>query len=228
MGESRVRFSVVVPVLNEAGIIEECLQRLQSWRPVLEVIVVDGGSADGTASLARPLCDTLLCSEPGRARQMNAGARSASGQYLFFLHSDTRIESSPADVQAALSLAPAWGYFSVQLSGALWSLRVIEWFMNVRSRATRVATGDQLLFVRRDVWQSLGGFAEIPLMEDVELCKRLRRVADPIRPAGGVCTSSRRWEEQGVWRTVLAMWRLRMAYLLGASPYHLAKIYREG
>ena len=143
MGEIGHRFSIVVPMLNEAQIIEDCLLPLQAWRPALEIIVVDGGSTDASASLARPLCDTFLYSKPGRARQMNAGARCAGGQYLFFLHCDTRIESSSTDICEALSLAPSWGFFRVNLSGASWSLRVIEWFMNVRSRATQIATGDQ-------------------------------------------------------------------------------------
>jgi len=217
--------SIVVPVLNEAADLAESLRQLQCWRPLAEVIVVDGGSEDASASVAEPLCDTLVRSQRGRALQMNAGAARAAGAYLLFLHCDTRLEITPQRLQQILETRPPWGFFRVRLSGAAPGLRLVEAGMNLRSTATAVATGDQGIFVERDVWAACGGFAPIPLMEDVELCKRLRRRASPLVVDPPVVTSSRRWEQRGVLPTVLHMWYLRLAYWLGVRPERLRRSY---
>jgi len=221
--------SVVVPVWREATGIEESLQRLQPIRQAgHEVIVVDGGSPDNTAELARPLCDRLLVSEPGRAVQMNTGAAAARGDLILFLHADTRL---PQDALAQLSesqrLGRPWGRFDVRLSGRHPMFPVIAWFMNWRSRLTGVCTGDQGIFVRRDVFETLGGYRPMPLMEDVELSRRLKLVARPYCISSPVITDSRRWEQGGVWRTIVLMWRLRWRYWRGDAPESLAALWRR-
>ncbi len=216
--------SVVIPVLNEEKALAPLLRQLQSWQPLAEIIVVDGGSEDASVELARGHCNELLTTARGRALQMNAGARRAGGKYLFFLHCDTRPQISAGQLQQMLAGNPLWGFFQVRLSGAAWPLRVVETMMNLRSRLTRIATGDQLLFVRRRDFLAMAGYADIPLMEDVELCRRLRNTA-PCVASASVTTSSRRWEERGICSTILSMWRLRLAYWLGVSPQRLASIY---
>lgn len=222
---TRPLISFVIPALNEEDIIEDTLRRLQPWRPLAEVILVDGGSEDNTVSLAQPWCDRVLSSEAGRARQMNCGAGQAGGRYLFFLHCDTRLNISPRELRQILEERPRWGFFMVRLSGGALALRVIELFMNLRSGLSRIATGDQLLFVHAELFSRLDGFAVMPLMEDVELCTRMRRLHAPRRIMRPVITSSRRWEERGILRTVLTMWRLRLSYWLGTPPERLARIY---
>lgn len=222
------RISIVIPVLNEATRLQVCLQALQPWRDDGAIIVVDGGSEDDSAALAAPLADRVLRSAPGRALQLNVGAASAGGDYLLFLHADTRLQITPAAMRDILESGPGWGFFRVRLSGADWRFRVIERFMNWRSRITRVATGDQALFVSRQLFDAVGGFANIALMEDVELCKRLREAAPPVVVSVPVTTSSRRWERHGVLRTVALMWYLRLRYWLGADPGQLARWYRGG
>jgi rSAM/selenodomain-associated transferase 2 len=215
-----------MPVLNEAGHLAARLDALQSWRELAELIVVDGGSEDESLALAVPRADRAMSAARGRARQQNAGAAAAGGDYLLFLHSDTELGIPPDQFLAELEDRPPWGFFAVRLEGSDWRFRIIERFMGWRSRLSGVATGDQAIFVRRELFESLGGFADIPLMEDVEFSKRLRRVASPrvLRPA--VVTSSRRWEQRGVLRTVLLMWELRLRYWLGAPPPDLERRYR--
>lgn len=217
-------FSIIIPVLNESRIIEACLKRLSSFRGRCEIIVVDGGSQDETAVLARPLCDRLIVSPPGRAIQMNAGAMESSGAYLLFLHGDT-VLSQDADSVLGEIESSDWGFAPVQLSGGDWRGWIIARFMIWRSRLTSVATGDQMIFIKRSVFQILGGFAEIPLMEDIEISKRLRKLARPKILSQPVVTSSRRWHENGYLSTVLLMWCLRLAYFLGISPDSLALYY---
>ncbi|MFO8141230.1 MAG: TIGR04283 family arsenosugar biosynthesis glycosyltransferase [Marinobacter sp.] len=221
--------SVVVPVWMEATGIEQTLQALQPIRQAgHELIVVDGGSSDNTRTLARPLCDRLLVSDPGRAVQMNAGAAQARGNLILFLHADTRLpEDALARLTDACRYGRAWGRFDVRLSGDRWMFRVVAWFMNWRSRLTGICTGDQGLFVRRDVFEALGGFRPMPLMEDVELSKRLKRVARPCRIAAPVTTDSRRWEQGGVWPTIVLMGRLRWRYWRGDAPESLAALWRR-
>ena len=220
--------SFVIPVLNEAERVASLLEGLRERFPLAELVVVDGGSRDGTVAAAMGRCDSLLVSPPGRAGQMNLGGRAATGDYLFFLHADTSLSVSAGALGEALAAAPSWGFFRVSLSGPGISLRVVEWFMNRRSGLTRVATGDQVLFLDRALFEATGGFADIPLMEDVEYCKRLRALAAPSIIGHPVTTSSRRWEERGVARTVLQMWWLRLAFALGASPGRLHRIYYGG
>ncbi|MEJ2317492.1 MAG: TIGR04283 family arsenosugar biosynthesis glycosyltransferase [Gammaproteobacteria bacterium] len=226
-----MKVSVIIPVLNEASGIATTLERLQESRTKgHEVIVVDGGSTDGTSEQARPLADLVLTSLSGRARQMNTGACAASGEALWFLHADTL---APVDAIDNISTALAdghrcWGRFDVQLSGSSWPFRIIEHAMNLRSCLTRIATGDQGIFVTREAFERVTGFSEIPLMEDIELCKDLRQQSRPACLGTRLVTSSRRWEQHGIMRTVLLMWRLRLAYYLGASPESLAERYRRG
>lgn len=219
------RVAFVIPVLNEAAAIGALLESLRAAFPAAQLIVVDGGSDDGTAAHAAPLCDLFLRGARGRARQMNLGAYGASADYLFFLHADSRPRMQAADLERELAGAPEWGFAPLRLSGAAWPFRVIERFVSARSRLTAVGTGDQMLFVRRDVFVAQGGFDDIPLMEDVALCKRLRRASRPHMLSHPVTTSSRRWEEHGIARTVVLMWRLRLAYFLGAAPERLWRRY---
>jgi rSAM/selenodomain-associated transferase 2 len=217
--------SFVIPVLNEqagiAGLLEELGARFEDS----ERLVVDGGSVDQSVSVATPLSTRVLNSPAGRARQMNLGAASARGQYLLFLHADSRPSISSLELSGVLAANPPWGFFKIRLDGGHWMFRVIERAMNLRSRLTGVATGDQMLFVRRDVFLSNGGFADIPLMEDVEFCKRLRRESSPQVVSQPVLTSARRWEDRGTIRTVINMWLLRLAFFLGASPQRLWRHY---
>jgi rSAM/selenodomain-associated transferase 2 len=221
--------SIVIPVLNEAAGIAELLARLAPLRQQgAQVIVVDSGSVDGTAELARPLADLVLASEKGRARQMNAGAAVASGDALLFLHADT---SLPEGAMQAIEAAPGTirqRRFDVALDGRHPMLPVIAAMMSLRSRLTGIATGDQAIFVRRAAFEALGGFAPIALMEDIEFCRRAKRFGAPACLRRRVRTSGRRWERHGVWRTILLMWRLRLAYFLGADPKRLAVKYGYG
>ncbi|GHD11547.1 glycosyl transferase [Halioglobus japonicus] len=220
--------SFVLPVLNESAAIAARLADLRERFPSDELIVVDGGSDDDTAALASPLCDQLVQSARGRALQMNAGAAAAHGEYLLFLHADTRPGVDAQSLQHYLVQRPGWGFCRVRLSGEEWWARVISRFMNTRSRVTRVATGDQMLFLKRELFHETGGFDSIPLMEDVAYSKRLRRLAAPCVIHEPVTTSSRRWREQGVLRTVVQMWCLRLAYALGVSPQRLHHHYYGG
>ena len=220
--------SFVIPVLNEEEGIGVLLLDLRQRYPGSELIVVDGGSNDQTVAAAMPLCDHLLAGEPGRATQMNLGGRVAKGEYILFLHADSCPGIDAEGLEACLVGQPQWGFCRVRLSGDRAVFRIIEWFINQRSRLTSVATGDQMLFLRSSLFQRTGGFDVIPLMEDVAYCKHLRRLARPLVINVPVTTSSRRWEEQGVARTILRMWLLRLAYFLGVSPSRLKAHYANG
>ena len=224
-----MRLSIIVPVLNEADTIGALLADLAPLRTAgAEVILVDGGSSDGTPERAAADVDRILEAQKGRAAQMNAGARVAVGDLLWFLHADTRV---PADAAAALQDAWAdgarWGRFDVRLSGRHALLRLVERGMNIRSRLTGIATGDQGIFVTRAAFDQVGGFPPLVLMEDIALSGALRQLARPACLRVRLITSSRRWEEGGVLRTVLLMWRLRLAYALGADPARLARRYHR-
>lgn len=222
------RISIIIPVLNEAEALRLHLPLLQHVRLAgHELIVIDGGSTDGEMKLIEPLVDTLVESSPGRARQMNAGARVARGEVLLFLHIDTVLPADGLDqIQSAMrKLSIMWGRFDVRLSGQRPVFRLIEFMINLRSRVSGVATGDQGIFVRASVFRRLGGFPDLPLMEDVALSKSLRRIVSPVCLRTRVTTSSRRWEKHGVMRTVLLMWWLRMLYFLGVSPARLHEMY---
>ena len=220
--------TVVMPVLNEADGIEATLASLAPLRQRgVELIVVDGGSTDGTPAIAQTQGARVCVSPRGRARQMNAGAAEAQGEVLLFLHADTRL---PPDgdrlVGQAISAGARWGRFDVQITGRARMLRVVAALMNLRSRLTGIATGDQAIFVRRDTFEQVGGFPDQPLMEDIELSARLRQLAPPACLRERVATSGRRWETRGVWRTIVLMWRLRWRYWRGESPERLAEAYR--
>lgn len=228
-----LRLSIIMPVLNEADLLAKTLIVLQPLcRQGHELIVVDGGSSDGTPEVAVEYAHHILTSEPGRARQMNRGAERAQGDILWFLHADTL--ASTVDAEALLAVfghdpKALWGRFDVRLSGERFCFRIIEWLMNRRSCWSGIATGDQGLFVRRSVFESLGGYAEIPLMEDIELSKRLKRIRRPVCCTRQLITSSRRWEREGIFATILQMWYLRLAYFFGVSPERLAaRYYRAG
>lgn len=226
--DERERISVVVPALDEAAEIAATLSALAPLRGRgHEVIVVDGGSTDGTPELAAPLADRVVRSARGRAAQQNAGAREARGGVLLFLHADTRLAEGAdrAVLEGLRRSGRGWGRFDVRLSGGHPALRVVERMISLRSRATGIATGDQAIFVRREWFEAAGGFPEIPLMEDVALSRALKRRGRPLCLRESVVTSSRRWEERGIARTILLMWRLRLAYALGADPERLARKY---
>ena len=212
--------SLILPVLDEAATIRAQLATLQEFRlRGAEVLVVDGGSSDGTAMLAGPLADRLLSSPRGRALQMNVGAKESRGEVLLFLHADTRLPAAAdALIRGAILAGAAWGRFDVCIDGRSPLLRVVARMMNWRSRLTGIATGDQAIFVRRDAFRGVGGYPELPLMEDIALSKRLQRYGRPACLGERVITSGRRWEKHGVWRTILLMWRLRASYFLGADP----------
>ncbi|MFL5105166.1 MAG: TIGR04283 family arsenosugar biosynthesis glycosyltransferase [Xanthobacteraceae bacterium] len=220
--------SIILPVLDEADIIADALTALAPLRQRgAEVIVVDGGSRDGTVDLARPAADRVIASPRGRAAQMNAGAALARGAVLLFLHADTRLPgNADALVLAGLERSGrAWGRFDIAIAGRSPLLAIVAAAINLRSRLTRIATGDQAIFVSRDVFAAVGGFPDIALMEDVALSRALKRISRPVCVAAKVTTSGRRWEQHGVLRTVVLMWRLRLAYFLGAEPATLARRY---
>jgi rSAM/selenodomain-associated transferase 2 len=220
--------SIIVPVLDEAEGIAAALAALAPYRRNgAEAIVVDGGSSDGTADIARPLADAGIVATRGRATQMNAGAAIAQGDLLLFLHADTRL---PPDAdrlihEGLVRTGHAWGRFDIAIEGSSALLTAVAFTMNLRSRLTGIATGDQAMFVTRDAFAQVGGFADIALMEDIDLSKRLKRISPPLCLRTRVTTSGRRWEQRGVLRTVLLMWRLRLAYFLGAEPALLARRY---
>ena len=228
MKRRRPRLSIIIPVLNEGGVLRPLLESLQPLRAAgHELVVIDGGSSDDTVARAEGLVDQLLISSPGRARQMNAGARSSSGEILWFLHADSQLPEGAAEALAR-GLAGnerVWGRFDVRLTGRHPLLRLVERAMNWRSRLTGIATGDQGIFVRRSAFFLAGGFPPVPLMEDIALSRRLKRLSPPLALAGPLRTSARRWERHGPLRTVLLMWRLRWAYALGADPAKLARLY---
>lgn len=223
------RISIVVPALDEAAGIQSVLAPLQPLRERgHEVIVVDGGSTDGTPDLAASLADRVISSPRGRAVQQNAGAAAASGDVLLFLHADTALpDGADALVLGGLRrTGRGWGRFDVRLSGRHPLLRVVERMIGIRSRLSGIATGDQAIFVRREWFWRGGGFPELPLMEDVAITRALKRLGRPLCLRTRVTTSSRRWEERGIARTILLMWRLRWAYFRGADPAELARRYR--
>jgi rSAM/selenodomain-associated transferase 2 len=222
------KLSIIVPVLDEGEGIAASLDALARMRALgTEVIVVDGGSRDATIQRARLRADRVISAPRGRALQMNAGAAKAAGDVLLFLHADTRL---PADADHVVlkgleRSGRAWGRFNVRIDGRSPLLFVVGWLMNIRSQLTGIATGDQAIFVRRDAFNEVGGFDEIPLMEDIALCKRLKRVSRPLCLSDRAVTSGRRWDQHGVFPTILLMWRLRLAYFFGADPKELAQQY---
>ena len=223
-----MRISIIVPVLNEGEAIGAALEALAPLRVRgHELIVVDGGSTDGTQELARGRADRVLAAPRGRASQMNAGARVASGEALLFLHADTRLpEGADRAIAARFTHAGCvWGRFDVRIDGSSPLLPAVAWFMNLRSRLTGIATGDQAMFARREAFARAGGFPPLALMEDIAMSARLKRLSPPLCLRDLVTTSGRRWARRGVLRTILLMWWLRLRFFFGAAPSELVRRY---
>ncbi len=223
------QISIIIPVLNESRGIETTLLSLQPLqRRGHELLVVDGGSRDDSVAIAEKYADRVIISEPGRARQMSAGAREAGGQILWFVHADSLVpEQADQAIIQALTGGAWWGRFDIRLSSERCSFRIIERLMNLRSRFSGIATGDQGIFAQRELFDRVGGYADIPLMEDIELSKRLKRHSRPCALRQCLTTSSRRWERDGILSTVILMWYLRLAYYMGKSPVELAHLYQR-
>lgn len=223
-----MRISVIIPALNEEKSISATIKSIMPLRPH-EVIVVDGGSTDRTIAVCRELGIRALLSPRGRATQMNLGARQATGEVLLFIHADTQLPSSALD-DIGLALSDArivGGRFDVRLEGKHWMLKLIGAMISLRSRISRVATGDQGIFVRRDVFAELGGYPDLPLMEDIALSRALKRRGRLACLRSRVVTSARRWEAEGIWRTIFKMWALKSLYLVGISPLRLKRYYGD-
>ena len=221
--------SIVMPVLNEAAGLAATLQALTPFTELgVELVVADGGSSDETLAIAQATGTTFVTTTRGRAAQMNAGARQTNGTILVFLHADTLLPKD-ADQFVVKALAGAdavWGRFDVRITGQSPLLRVIAAFMNIRSRVSGIATGDQAIFMTRAAFDALGGFPAQPLMEDIEMSKRLLKLSRPACLRAKVQTSGRRWETRGIWRTIVLMWRLRFAYWRGTAPEQLVALYK--
>ena len=223
-----MRVSVIIPTLNEAGSIARTLSRVRR-ASACELIVVDGGSQDGTAECVRPYVDQLLTAPRGRARQMNAGARAANGQTLLFLHADTLPPERFAEMiaQAVADSEVVGGRFDVSVDAPGWPFRLIGSLMNIRSRLTGIATGDQGIFVRRSVFEKMGGYPEWELMEDLEFSRRLKRAGKIACLRARVKTSARRWQKHGITKTIVLMWGLRLCHFFGVSPAVLKTFYAD-
>ena len=222
------QLSVIIPALNEAGCIRELCTDLQPLRSRgHELILVDGGSDDQTLALGKSLVDIMLSSARGRALQMRAGAAAASGTILWFLHADTGVPDNPDQLilEALEYGCKDWGRFDVSLSDRHIVLRSVAYLMNLRSCISAIATGDQGIFVRRSLYEQVGGIPPLPLMEDIALSRALKQHGRPACIRQRLVTSARRWQQHGITRTILTMWGLRLAYFIGISPRHLAKYY---
>lgn len=223
-----MKLSIVIPVLNEGITMNAFLSTLKATvKNDAEIIVVDGSSNDHATELAHLFADQVLQSPPGRAKQMNAGALASQGNLLLFLHADTRLPTNVVSIlKKSWDSGAVWGRFDVKLSGHHFLFRIIESLMNWRSKWSGIATGDQAMFVRKDIFTHLRGFPEIRLMEDIALSKTLKKIAPPTCITSKVLTSSRRWEVHGILRTIFLMWYLRLKYFFGADPNQLAKQYQ--
>ena len=228
-----MQLSIIIPVLNEASVLPGLLDHLVPLHACgAEVIVVDGGSGDDSQQIASRAGAQVICTERGRARQMNAGASAAHGEVLLFLHADTILPLCAGQaIETAIRRGGradefVWGHFDVCIDGRSFMLRMVAKLMNWRSRLTGIATGDQAMFITRRAFEAVGGFPDQPLMEDIEMSKRLLALSRPICLMDRVVTSGRRWEVNGVWRTIWLMWRLRWSYWRGVPASELARSYR--
>ncbi len=220
------RLTIVVPVLNEAAIIVDALTALAPLRARgAEVVVVDSGSSDGSPDLARPLADRVITAPPGRGAPLNAGVALGGGDALLFLHADTTLPPDADRLIAAALAYRVWGRFDLRIAGRHPFLAVVARMITWRSRLTGIASGDQAIFVTREAFVAVGGFPDLPLMEDIAMSRRLKRLCRPFCIGAPVVTSGRRWEHHGVLRTILLMWRLRLAYYFGVAPARLAPHY---
>ena len=221
------QYTIIIPTLNEEAEIQACLMQLQGLRAQgFEVIVADGGSVDKTPQLVEGHCDQFISARQGRAAQMNAAALQARGEMIFFLHVDTRLPEEFAELIHSIEADTFyWGRFDVRLSGQHWSFRVIESMMNLRSRLTGIATGDQVIFMTKKLYREAGGIPEIDLMEDIAMSRTLKNICSPLCMRQKVLTSSRRWERNGIIRTIIKMWWLRFSYFIGIDPGTLARQY---
>lgn len=224
-----MKFSIVIPTLNEERSIQSCLLALQPLRNQCEIIIVDGDSIDNTRNLAAPLADKVITSAKGRAKQMNTGVKHAMGDVFIFLHADTGLpENALQLIQQNISITRQWGRFDIQLSGRPFMLKVIAQMMNWRSRLTGIATGDQVIFVTRVAFKQAGQYPDIKLMEDITLCNALKKISPPICLKDKVISSGRRWEYNGIYKTILLMWSIRLRYYFGEDPQTLAFLYNHG
>ncbi|MCF7969740.1 MAG: TIGR04283 family arsenosugar biosynthesis glycosyltransferase [Methylococcaceae bacterium] len=223
------KYSIIIPTLNEASGIRQCLLALQELRSECQLIIADAGSPDETREVSLPLIDVFITTPKGRAVQMNAGAQKASADVFIFLHADTFLpENALCCIQSALDSGAQWGRFDMQLVGESFMLKVVAVMMNWRSRLTGIATGDQVIFVRRTAFLEAGCFPEVALMEDIAISKCLKKISKCYCLTTKVKSSGRRWEDFGVWRTIVMMWSLRLRYFFGAEPDTLAQLYRQG
>lgn len=224
-----MRISIIVPILDEAEQLPDLFAHLLPMkRAGCEIIFSDGGSRDKSKLLTRIAGYTVVESNRGRASQMNAGAAVSTGDVLLFLHADTRLPNGAAEQvrKAVMGSKHQWGHFDVRIRGRHFMLKVIGFMMNWRSRLSGIATGDQALFIRRDAFERLQGYPNQPLMEDVEMCRQLKKLSEPVCIRDCVMTSGRRWETRGIWKTILLMWYLRFRYWAGADSHDLARLYQ--
>lgn len=221
---NRVSISIIIPTFDEADHLGDTLSRLfEDIDPVqTEIFISDGGSSDTSLDIAANYPCVVVKGSPGRALQMNRAASRAKGEWILFLHADTEL---PGNWQASILASRQWGFFPVKLSGKRLLLRIIERAMSLRSSITRVATGDQALFFQRSFFHQINGFDEIPIMEDIAISKKARRITPPSIASEAIITSSRRWEKNGIVKTIFLMWWMRLAYWLGTSPARLHRIY---
>ena len=223
-----MKFSIIIPTLNETNVIQACLLALQFIRTDCEIIVVDGGSLDNTAVLAKHLADKVIICSKGRSLQMNRGADHATGNVLIFLHADTYLPKNALTlIEQHISQHKQWGRFDIALNGNSFMLKIIAFMMNWRSRLTGIATGDQVIFVTQQLFNKVGQYPEINLMEDIALCNMLNKISRPICLKAKVTSSTRRWEHNGLYKTILLMWYIRLAYFCGTDPQKLAIMYSE-
>ena len=219
------QLSIIIPVLNEADCLDQGLARLFALQWVTnhaEVIISDGGSNDGSLDIAGKYPCSIVRSNPGRATQMNTASKLAQGKFLLFLHADSTL---PEDFNCFIETDAKWGFYRLRLSDNALVYRIIETAINLRTRFSHVAGGDQGLYFKRNFFESINAYPKIPLMEDIAICKAARRLAKPFVIGSAISSSNRRWRNNGIVKTVLLMWSLRLAFWLGVDPRRLHKIY---